>query len=68
MIVGMIMALFQEDLKRMLAYSTISQMGYIMIGLGLATSLGVYGALFHITNHMLFKGGLFLISGALSSG
>ncbi len=65
MIVGMIMALFQEDLKRMLAYSSISQMGYILIGLGLATSLSVYGALFHITNHMLFKGALFLISGAL---
>ncbi|WP_424357954.1 complex I subunit 5 family protein [Methanocella sp. MCL-LM] len=68
MIVGMIMALFQEDLKRVLAYSSISQMGYIIVGLGLATSLGVYGALFHITNHMLFKGCLFLISGALILG
>lgn len=68
MIVGMIMAFFQEDLKRVLAWSSISQMGYIIMGLGLATTLGVSGALFHITNHMLFKGCLFLISGALILG
>jgi formate hydrogenlyase subunit 3/multisubunit Na+/H+ antiporter MnhD subunit len=64
-LVGAIMALFQKDLKRMLACSSISQMGYVFTGLGLATTLGVYGGLFHIVNHMLFKGGLFLISGAL---
>jgi formate hydrogenlyase subunit 3/multisubunit Na+/H+ antiporter MnhD subunit len=65
MLIGAIMALLQKDLKRMLAYSSISQMGYVFIGLGLATVLGVYGGLFHIVNHMLFKGGLFLVSGAL---
>jgi len=63
MVIGMFMALFQEDLKRLLAYSSISQMGYVVIGLGLATPLGVYGALFHIANHMFFKACLFLIAG-----
>lgn len=65
MLVGVIMALLQEDLKRLLAYHSISQIGYVILGLGIATPLGVYGALYHITNHMLFKGCLFLITGAL---
>ena len=65
MLVGVIMALLQEDIKRLLAYHSISQMGYIILGFGLATPLGIYGALFHIMNHMLFKGCLFLITGAL---
>ncbi len=62
---GVIMALLQHDLKRLLAYHSVSQMGYIILGIGLATPDGIYGALFHITNHMLFKGCLFLITGAL---
>jgi formate hydrogenlyase subunit 3/multisubunit Na+/H+ antiporter MnhD subunit len=65
MLIGVIMALLQEDLKRLLAYHSISQMGYIILGFGMATPLGIYGALFHIMNHMLFKGCLFLITGAL---
>ena len=65
MLIGVIMALLQEDIKRLLAYHSISQMGYIILGFGLATPLGVYGAMFHIMNHMLFKGCLFLITGAL---
>lgn len=65
MLIGVIMALLQEDIKRLLAYHTISQIGYVILGLGIATPGAVYGALFHITNHMLFKGCLFLITGAL---
>jgi formate hydrogenlyase subunit 3/multisubunit Na+/H+ antiporter MnhD subunit len=65
MFVGVIMALLSEDIKRLLAYHSISQMGYIIVGFGLATPAAIYGALFHITNHMLFKGCLFLITGAL---
>jgi formate hydrogenlyase subunit 3/multisubunit Na+/H+ antiporter MnhD subunit len=65
MFVGVIMALLSEDIKRLLAYHSISQMGYIIMGFGLATPAAIYGALFHITNHMLFKGCLFLITGAL---
>jgi len=49
----------------MLAYSSISQIGYIMIGFGLGNLLGLMGALFHIFNHALFKSLLFLNSGAV---
>lgn len=65
MILGGIMAFLSENIKRLLAWSSISQMGYIFIGFGLATPLAIYGSLFHILNHMLFKGSLFLISGVL---
>jgi multicomponent Na+:H+ antiporter subunit D len=65
MIAGAVLAYFQRDFKRMLAYSSISQIGYIMIGLGLGNLLGLTGALFHIFNHALFKSLLFLNSGAV---
>jgi multicomponent Na+:H+ antiporter subunit D len=65
MIAGAVLAYFQRDLKRMLAYSSISQIGYIMIGLGLGNPLGLIGALFHVFNHALFKSLLFLNSGAV---
>ena len=65
MISGVIMALLSEDLKRLLAYHSVSQVGYILLGIGLATPMSIYGALFHVMNHMLFKGCLFLITGAL---
>ena len=65
MAAGAILAYFQTDMKRMLAYSSISQIGYIMIGLGLGNWLGVVGALFHVVNHALFKSLLFLNSGAV---
>jgi len=65
MIAGAVLAYFQRDFKRMLAYSSISQIGYIMIGLGLGNLLGLVGALFHVFNHALFKSLLFLNSGAV---
>jgi formate hydrogenlyase subunit 3/multisubunit Na+/H+ antiporter MnhD subunit len=65
MIVGIIMALAQDDLKRLLAYHSVSQTGYIVAGLGLGTYLGLYGGLFHLVNHAIFKGLLFFCSGAL---
>ena len=65
MIAGAVLAYFQRDFKRMLAYSSISQIGYIMIGLGLGNPLGLIGALFHVFNHALFKSLLFLNSGAV---
>jgi multicomponent Na+:H+ antiporter subunit D len=65
MIAGAILAYFQRDFKRMLAYSSISQVGYIIIGLGLGNLYGLIGALFHIFNHALFKSLLFLNSGAV---
>jgi multicomponent Na+:H+ antiporter subunit D len=49
----------------MLAYSSISQVGYIVVGLGTGTALGIAGGLFHLFNHALAKGLLFLNSGAV---
>ncbi len=60
-------ALGQTDFKRMLAYSSISQMGYIILGLGSGTPLGVLGAIFHLFNHAIFKSLLFSNSAAIES-
>jgi len=65
MIVGVLYAMIQTDLKRMLAFHTVSQIGYMMLGLGLGTPLGIAAGLLHCLNHGFFKGGLFLGSGAV---
>jgi multicomponent Na+:H+ antiporter subunit D len=65
MLAGVILALSQWDFKRLLAYHSISQVGYIMLGIGLGTPLGILGGLFHLFNHSVFKSLLFLGSGAL---
>lgn len=65
MVVAALLALGQRDIKRMLAYSSISQIGYIILGIGLGTPLGILGALFHLLNHALAKSLLFLNSGSL---
>lgn len=65
MLVGVLYAMIQTDLKRMLAFHTISQIGYMMLGLGLGTPLGIAAGLLHCLNHGFFKGGLFLGSGAV---
>ncbi|MDO5537037.1 MAG: proton-conducting transporter membrane subunit [Desulfovibrionaceae bacterium] len=62
---GEVMALRQKDLKRMLAYSTIGQIGEISITLGLMTVLATTAAFFHILNHAVMKDLLFLGAGAL---
>ncbi|MEO0183128.1 MAG: NADH-quinone oxidoreductase subunit M [candidate division WOR-3 bacterium] len=64
-LVGAVLALGQDDIKRMLAYSSISQVGYIILGFGAGTSFAIMGALFHILNHALAKGLLFLNSGSV---
>lgn len=58
-VVGALGALWQTRLKRLLAYSSISQMGYIVLALGTGTQLGFVAALFHFFNHALFKSQLF---------
>ncbi len=63
--VGVLLAIGQMDLKRLLAYHSISQVGYIILGLGLGTPLGIMGGLFHLFNHSVFKSLLFLNSGAI---
>jgi multicomponent Na+:H+ antiporter subunit D len=62
---GSIMAIAQTDFRRMLAYSSISQIGYIGLGIGLDNPLGLVGALLHILNHAFMKGCLFLVAGAI---
>ncbi|MGE5682771.1 MAG: complex I subunit 5 family protein [Bacillota bacterium] len=64
-ILGVILAIGQWDLKRLLAYHSISQVGYIILGLGLATPLGILGGIFHLLNHALFKALLFYDAGAI---
>jgi multicomponent Na+:H+ antiporter subunit D len=60
-------ALGQNDFKRMLAYSSISQVGYIILGLGCGTTLGISGALFHLFNHTVFKSLLFVNAAAVEN-
>lgn len=62
---GAFSALWQTDFKRILAYSSISQIGYIMVGIGTGTPLGYAGALFHILNHATFKSLYFMVAGAI---
>ena len=65
MMAGVLLALSQWDFKRLLAYHSVSQMGYIVLGLGLGSPLGILGGLFHLMNHTVFKSLLFLNAGAV---
>jgi formate hydrogenlyase subunit 3/multisubunit Na+/H+ antiporter MnhD subunit len=71
MLVGWVLALMQDHIKRLLAYSTISQIGYIVVGigcmglLGAGGALGMAGALYHVLNHAIYKSALFMIAGAI---
>lgn len=71
MFIGVVLALLQENAKRMLAYHSVSQMGFILLGLGAAAYLGteaqvgIAGGLYHVLNHALFKAALFLGVGAV---
>jgi multicomponent Na+:H+ antiporter subunit D len=58
-------AVFQSDLKRMLAYSSVGQVGYITLGVALANLNGLTGGLVHLLNHALIKGALFMSVGAV---
>ncbi len=64
-IVGALAAIGQSDFKRMLAYSTTSQVGYMLLGLGCGTSLGIAACAFHLFNHAIFKSLLFLNAGCV---
>lgn len=71
MVVGVMLALMEENIKRMLGYHSISQMGYIIMGIGVAAYLGVQGAMgyvgavYHMINHGLFKALLFMVAGVV---
>lgn len=64
-LLGSIMAMAQTDLRRMLAYSSVSQIAYVGVGIGMANPLGLIGALLHILNHAFMKACLFLIAGGI---
>lgn len=65
MLIGSTIAIFQQDIKRSFAYSSVAQIGYMVLGLGFATVLGVTGGMLHLFNHALMKGALFLALGCL---
>ncbi len=62
---GSVMAIAQKELKRMLAYSSIAQIGYIGLGIGLANPFGFIGAVLHLLNHAFMKATLFFVAGNL---
>jgi multicomponent Na+:H+ antiporter subunit D len=62
---GALLALAQDDLKRLLAYDTVSQMGLIVTGFATGTAAGIAGGAYHLVNHALFKAMLFLCAGAI---
>jgi proton-translocating NADH-quinone oxidoreductase chain N len=65
MFIGNITALLQTDLKRMLAYSSIAQVGYMLIGIAVGTQTGLTGTFLQFFNHALMKGLAFLCAGAI---
>ncbi len=60
---GVMMALVQHDLKRLLGYHAISQVGYMVLGLGTGTAMGIVGAVYHMMNHTVYKTLLFISGG-----
>ena len=65
MFIASILAIYEEDLKRMLAYSSVAQIGYITFGMSLANKSGLTGSIVHLLNHAVMKGALFLALGAI---
>lgn len=64
-VVGALSAIGQDDFKTMLSFSSISQIGYIALGIGIGTPLAIFGAVFHFLNHAVFKSLLFVNSAAV---
>lgn len=70
MFAASLVAIFQDDLKRMLAYSSIAQIGYMLLGLAFLTPTGLVATIVHLFNHAVTKGALFMVAGCfvLSAG
>lgn len=64
-ILAVMMALIQKDYKRLLSYHAISQVGYMILGIGTALPIGIVGGLFHMLNNALYKSCLFFTAGAV---
>ncbi|MCX6559807.1 MAG: proton-conducting transporter membrane subunit [Candidatus Aminicenantes bacterium] len=64
-VLAVMMALIQKDFKRLLSYHAVSQVGYMILGLGTGVAVGIAGGLFHMINHAMYKCGLFLSAGSV---
>lgn len=64
-LLGSLVAIYQDNIKRMLAYSSIAQIGYMVLGLSLASITGLTAGILHLFNHALMKGALFLALGSI---
>lgn len=64
-ITAVLMALMQHDYKRLLGYHAVSQVGYMILGFGIGSILGVVAGLFHMLNNALYKSGLFMVAGSI---
>jgi len=64
-IAAVMMALVQHDYKRLLGYHAVSQVGYMIVGFGLGSVIGIAAGLFHMVNNVLYKSGLFLAAGSV---
>ncbi len=62
---GVIMAVVQHDYRRMLAFHSVSQVGYMLLGIGTGTLVGIIGGLFHLVNMIILKGSLYLCGGSV---
>lgn len=66
-LLAVMMALIQKDYKRLLSYHAISQVGYMILGIGTAVPVGIVGGIFHMINHAMYKSCLFLTGGAVEA-
>lgn len=66
-VIGALASIGQEDFKNMLAYSSISQIGYILLAIGIGTPLALFGGVFHFFNHAIFKSLLYVNSAAVEA-
>lgn len=64
-VAAVMMALVQHDLKRLLGYHAVSQVGYMVLGIGTGTAIGIAGGLFHMFNHTIYKSSLFMAGGVV---
>ncbi len=64
-VIASTVAIFQRNVKRMLAYSSVAQIGYMVLGISFATATGLTGGIVHLFNHALIKGGLFMAMGCV---
>lgn len=65
MVFASLQAIFQTDARRTLAYSSVAQVGYMLLGIGLGTAAGAAAGYLHLLNHAVIKGGLFICLGAV---